>query len=1626
MSGKCLFLMAVVFALLVTGPVFAATIMHYSFDGTLGEEVPSGLVDDTGTYTAIIIAGSDADSNITYAQPNPTFNVDGTSAQFYNDNWGDNAGDTFVIPDSGGLDFSTFTEFTVQMFVYCASGQAQTRRIFSEYIYAYMYLDNTNTLHGIRKWGPGSWNENWTHLQYPNLPADQWLHLALVWDGDGTGDKLKLFVDGVAVASDVGTSTATMESSAGFTIGGYQHENTSTRQYFFGRIDEFRMSDVALEPEDFLLYGGGGAASYPTPSHGTDNVCPELVLSWTPGEGVGLTNGHDVYIGTDYNDVYNADTSTPFIYKGRQDTNSYPESGSLSLEFATSYYWRIDEVNETDLNIAKGDVWRFTTETGKASVPSPADQDMGVAPDTQLSWTAGCLADSHDVYLGTNLSDVNNAVTTSDEYKDNTIEATYDPGILDNYTTYFWRIDEVSDGNRIKGDVWVFTTRGDLADPNLMLWYKFDEVAPTSLVADSSGRGYHGQVRRVSTDIPIETAWDASGYYAGCIDFDGDTKVVVPPQAFSQIDSAITVALWVNGDSSVQPDPNWGMPFHGGNPTNDRLLHTHIPTRYGDVMFESGSYNAQRLFWLDSEPADWEGEWNHYAFTLDSDQQIAKIFHNGAEAARHESASLGVGGIQSFTIGCGIFAGGTAYEYFGKVDDFRVYDWALSESEIGKFAEFAQASAPYPRDGATGVPLDVVLTWKPGMHAADPGAHEVYFGTSWEDVNDADTTWPVGTSVYKGSQDLDVNSYDPVGLTANTTYYWRIDEVNTPLRWRGRVWSFRSISVPIDPNLMAWYELDESEGETARDSSGHDNDAHVDGPSGGPEWDPTGGHFGGALVFDDNTDVEMPTAVLGKLSEAISVSLWLKDAHRPGNDNWVFEAAEGDYGVQAAVVESGTGQVLWRAGNDTNDVLRWNLDGANPATLEGWHHWVFIKNEVVDEITIYFDSEPAESNATVDHTLANLRSIQMRLGVGAGHTNDFVGRMDDFRLYDRALSPEEVAILFRGGALELAWNPNPYDGQRDVRSNVVLTWKPGDYAAQHKVFFGTSWDDVNSATVPDATKDLGDEEYDPGLLELTMSYYWRIDEVNGPNTWTGTVWRFSVADFLIVDDVESYNAIPGSGNEIYNTWDDGFSNSTGSQLELEYGSGATVRSGDQSMKMQYNNAIAYHKYSEIDANTTGPRPGNLEIGSDWTRLEVKGLTLFFYGTADNDANEQMYVALEDSARNIHISKYGTMGEDMNDIRQTEWHQWDIPLSDFGDAGVTLTDVNKVRIGFGDRDNPAVGGSGTVFFDDIRLYLPKCVPWIVKPEADISNNCIVDFEDVMMLAADWLEYGYGTVNATAPDADKLILRYQFEDTSGSTITDSTVPAYNGTFFTDVNQVPAEISGRVDPGKYGNSFHFSVPIATAGISIPNDVFVDHSLSQEITVSMWIKNAHPNETPDAGAFMWEFRQWDGNSTSAGARVLAVEVTGRGDDYGFRDDDDSVWYEHDWDDHLDWQHYAFVRDADYLEIYVDGLLESRDNSSGNSMAIPGLLYLGTAADRAPGNISGMHDGFTGNVDDFRIYSYALSYSEVVSLADQVSVYDAVDSPANLHEPGEEETVDFKDFAVIADGWLEEILWPQ
>ncbi|MBL7186330.1 MAG: LamG domain-containing protein [Phycisphaerae bacterium] len=271
-------------------------------------------------------------------------------------------------------------------------------------------------------------------------------------------------------------------------------------------------------------------------------------------------------------------------------------------------------------------------------------------------------------------------------------------------------------------------------------------------------------------------------------------------------------------------------------------------------------------------------------------------------------------------------------------------------------------------------------------------------------------------------------------------------------------------------------------------------------------------------------------------------------------------------------------------------------------------------------------------------------------------------------------------------------NPQPANGAVDVQINATLSWTAAETAASHELYFGTDPDAVKNATTASpeyvGPRALGAESYDPGRLAWDGSHAWRVDEVYPDKTVKGLVWTFATADFILVDDFESYNDIdppdPAS-NRVFDKWIDGFGTTTNGALvgnDLPpYAEKTIVHGGAQSMPYLYDNNL---KTSEASLTLVYPR--------DWTAVGVTKLSLWFRGGSTNSA-ERMFIALNGTAVVYH--------DDASATQVAKWTEWVIDLQEF--AGVNLSNVNTITIGLGTKGSPAAGGTGTMYFDDIRLY-----------------------------------------------------------------------------------------------------------------------------------------------------------------------------------------------------------------------------------------------------------------------------------------------------------------------------------
>jgi len=301
---------------------------------------------------------------------------------------------------------------------------------------------------------------NWMAVAAAGLFDSEWHHVAAVYDGA----RKVVYLDGEPIGTT--GSTGLIETSTGRLLLGAGRDLSTPTHLLVGKIDDARIHNVALAQIEIqaTMEGGEGYpyALSPYPSDGALYADTWVSLSWKAGD---FAVSHNVYLGDSFDDVNNGTGDT---FRGNQATTSlligfpgylYPDG----LVPGTTYYWRVDEVNDADPNSPwKGFVWSFSIPPRTAYNPNPGDGAESVALNARLTWTAGYGAKLHTLYFGENFDNVSSAVSGG------TMVGTtaYSPPSLKSGKVYYWRVDETDPPNVYKGQVWSFTTPGAVGNPH--------------------------------------------------------------------------------------------------------------------------------------------------------------------------------------------------------------------------------------------------------------------------------------------------------------------------------------------------------------------------------------------------------------------------------------------------------------------------------------------------------------------------------------------------------------------------------------------------------------------------------------------------------------------------------------------------------------------------------------------------------------------------------------------------------------------------------------------------------------------------------------------------------------------------------------------------------------------------------------------------------------------------------------------------------------------------------------------------------------------------------------------------------------------------------------------------------
>ncbi|MCH8219342.1 MAG: LamG domain-containing protein, partial [Planctomycetes bacterium] len=319
-----------------------------------------------------------------------------------------------------------------------------------------------------------------------------------------------------------------------------------------------------------------------------------------------------------------------------------------------------------------------------------------------------------------------------------------------------------------------------------------------------------------------------------------------------------------------------------------------------------------------------------------------------------------------------------------------------------------------------------------------------------------------------------------------------------------------ALATSASADLVAHWTFDEGSGTVAADSSGNGYDAVF---FGAPVW--AEGVYDGALQFGDLDYVEATGYVGITGSDPRTITAWMKTS-TTGQQNLIT------WGENIATQK-------WRIRIEaTNNSLRVENNGGNhwgtTNISDGeWHHIaVTFEDDGTPDIRdclLYVDGQLEGTAGGGNQAVNTSAGGIVRIGKQPWNTNSFDGSIDDVRIYNHALSADEILgsmVKFSSG---IASTPIPGDGALDIPRAVVLRWASSEFAATHNVYFGNSLADVNDAVIADAVSaGQTDNTYDPGRLAFDQTYYWRVDEVNSAPDLTvfkGDIWSFEVEPFSI-------------------------------------------------------------------------------------------------------------------------------------------------------------------------------------------------------------------------------------------------------------------------------------------------------------------------------------------------------------------------------------------------------------------------------------------------------------------------------------------------------------------------------
>ncbi|HPS55210.1 MAG TPA: LamG domain-containing protein [Sedimentisphaerales bacterium] len=452
--------------------------------------------------------------------------------------------------------------------------------------------------------------------------------------------------------------------------------------------------------------------------------------------------------------------------------------------------------------------------------------------------------------------------------------------------------------------------------------------------------------------------------------------------------------------------------------------------------------------------------------------------------------------------------GVTSRSVQGLMDDVRVYNRALTASEISIIANdiYRKSYDPSPADGAAEQADTVYLNWQRGHGMVR--YFDVYIGTDYDEVNGADTN---ASQVYGGRYYCEY--YDAKNLNDGTTYYWRVDGVTENGNiYKGNVWSFttQNLSGSLVANWGFEGNADDSSGNgyngVITQTSPSSTYSFVPGPLGGQAFESLDGCYinitgSGAAGWADFKNSSM------------SISMWVKSSQSTSAATLISKGSNAYKISQYSTLSAGRVKTYANGPGASAGSTGAPYTGST-CFDDQWHHIVSVLSRSENKHKIYLDGQLAGTNCSrptdSDPMVINTYDLAIGANPAAGTSYYFRGAIDDVRIYDYALTEQEVVTIFNPLA---SVNPNPANGGADAVLYPELSWEYAGGVTGYNVYLGTDSTAVDNAGT--ASSGIYKGYTDTNSITLAegfdgeTTYYWRVDSVVNTEVSKGMVWQFT-------------------------------------------------------------------------------------------------------------------------------------------------------------------------------------------------------------------------------------------------------------------------------------------------------------------------------------------------------------------------------------------------------------------------------------------------------------------------------------------------------------------------------------